>query len=963
MGVRSGVYVVAAVALLASGSSASAGSLPQTSSGARPGPAPLYAPAPAAPQLANSAPFSAQPLLVSGTDAYRGGEYLYQDYLYDDRGADIRPLSTPGLNTLSSPPDGDLLYPIGARYARNAADFVEFRTTVTASDVVYRITLNTVREQDAAVVGIGLDTDCAGDEAENWPRQAGISSQGLDEFVTAWGTGGEVTSFGAVADTTAALPAGSVSMDTERNQMTIRVPRTSGGGALDPKPPGQPHETWCQVAGAGLWDATQMRWKPAPAGENPGADTPASGGSRSAPGVFNLAFRFDEQDSVTKMPGGNPQTPSTTFPGTGAWFEFQQSQALAAGSTQKKFRATVDYAKVMTGATEAAHPPRRVQARIYPSAIEPFEGVQAANPTFGGRLQPYLLVVPPALTGPPGLTFSLHSLGGNYSQFLEYSPTQLKQFGDERGDLVATPLSRSQSGFYQNTSELDFFEVWADVARNFTLDSERVALTGYSMGGYGTYKLAAEYPDLFATAFTAVGPPSSGSEPTGPLLENLRWVPFLNWAQAVDELVPYPGPRAQQDRFTNLGLRSQLWTFPEGEHLTLAILDEWGPARDHLGMARVKRDPWRVDYVFQPQNDKPELGLIHDHAYWVSGLRARDATGSNRGRVSARSLAFGTGNPTTTAIAAPGAIVPGGNLPDGTPLPSSNPYAADGIAWGSEAARPPENRLEVELANVASGTVDGTRARLDGAEPLRVKLTGDGTGELRLELPLPASTTVVRIDGGQTRAAPEVTLDANGATFGVFAEEREYLFSPPARTGRDQPVENGPGTPGSITPGGSPGTGGGVRPSCLARRVRIGPRNIGRLKLLSGLTATVRRARPLGRVSSRSRVLRYCVRGPVGKTRVVAVFDARGRLRVATTAAAGHAFRGIRPGSSARKLKERFGRRLLGAGRTLRIVRLRGSSFVFTVRDGVVRQVALVDRRLEANRRVLVRYLRRARGS
>ncbi len=702
-----------------------------------------------------------------------------------------------------------MVYPTGARYARNAADFLELRVTVTDTDVVYRVTLNTVREEDAAVVGIGLDTDCTGDNVETWPREAGITSQGLDKFITAWGTGGEATSYDVAGDPVDPLPGGAVSMDTERNQMTIRVPRALRGGDFDPRPGGTAYRSWCHVAGVGLWDSGLLRWKPAPAGESPGADTPASGGPRSAPGVFNLAFRFDEQDSITKMPGGDPQRPSTTFPGTGSWFEFQQARALAAGTTAKGFRSRVEFEKVMTGVDQAVNGPRRVQARIFASAIEPFEGVQSSNPTFGGRLQPYLLVVPPGLPARPGLTFSLHSLGGNYTQYLEYSPTQLRQFGDERANLVVTPLSRSQSGFYQNTSELDFFEVWADVARHFDLDSERVALTGYSMGGYGAYKLAAEYPDLFGRAFTAVGPPSSGSEPTGPLLENVRWVPFLNWAQAVDELVPYPGPRGQQDRFTQLGLRSQLWTFATGEHLTLAILDEWGPARDHLGEGSVKRDPWRVDYVFQPQNDRPELGLVHDHAYWVSGLRARDASGSNRGRIAARSLAFGVGDPRTSAVTTAGAIVPGGNLPDGTPIPGSNPYTADGIAWGPEANRRPENTLELDLANLGSGTVDGRRARLDGAVPLRVKLASDGAGALRLEAPLPAGTTVRRIDGNEPQLAPEVALDTDGATFAVATGKRDYLFSPPpgAGTGPGDGGSPGGGSGGGSPSGGSPSGG------------------------------------------------------------------------------------------------------------------------------------------------------------
>jgi len=52
--------------------------------------------------------------------------------------------------------------------------------------------------------------------------------------------------------------------------------------------------------------------------------------------------------------------------------------------------------------------------------------------------------------------------------------------------------------------------VWSDVARNYPLNSDMTSISGYSMGGYGTFKFAARYPDLFAKAHTIVGPPGLG---------------------------------------------------------------------------------------------------------------------------------------------------------------------------------------------------------------------------------------------------------------------------------------------------------------------------------------------------------------------------------------------------------------------------------------------------------------------
>src|SRR6476661_2398554 len=76
-----------ALAALVVAAPAYGSSLPTVKNGHRPGPDVLYeGPAPA-PQLENVAPFAAAPILVSGATAYRQGEFLYQDFLYDSHGA------------------------------------------------------------------------------------------------------------------------------------------------------------------------------------------------------------------------------------------------------------------------------------------------------------------------------------------------------------------------------------------------------------------------------------------------------------------------------------------------------------------------------------------------------------------------------------------------------------------------------------------------------------------------------------------------------------------------------------------------------------------------------------------------------------------------------------------------------------------------------------------------------------
>jgi hypothetical protein len=981
---------------------AEAASLPAGGDGERPGPPLLYEAPPKVPQLSNRAPFAADPLLVSGTDAYRDGEYLYQDYLFDDRGANTaagagtRPKT--GNNYGFAPTAGDYLYPTDPKYGRNAADIVEFRVIPTPEAIVYRVTLNTVKADDATVVGIGIDTDRRTDQDVSWPDGAGMRSPGLDRFVTAWGTGGKVTQCAAAAcsETPTDLPAGAVTIDQESNQMTIRVPRSGGPAAMEPR-----GDTWRYVMGAGVFNGSKG-FRPPLAGTRADEDQPSdpdpdprTGGGTSAlptpvspaPAVFNLAFRFDEPQSKTPFTQNNPvgvapasgfmssaPGPYDTFPGIGNWYEDKQANQLRFGTTRDldgdskrtDLAADVNFSKLAGRASEPLHNPRGCppepapatceQARIMTSSTPVPEGVRDEFPQFGGPLQPYTLTVPAGGEGSRrGLTFSLHSLDATYTQYSVFSPNQLLQFGDQRDDYVVTTLGRGFDGWYMNEGERDFFDAWRDVASRFPLDSERVALTGYSMGGYGTYKLGVEYPDLFGRAFTTVGPPARGvwpapappSDPesgrftqftnTQPRLESLRWVPFLNWIEMADDLVPFIGPKEQQRRFDELGLRSRLLTFQGGEHLTLATVDGWKEAADFLGEAEVKRDPSRVSYAFMPDADAPDLGLVHDHAYWVSDLRVRDRSGDPgtdpaRGEIDARSLAFGEGDPSLRRVFTPSRPVNG-------PPPPFNIAMEEGTDWTGLAQRDGENGLDLRLENVRRARIAGSRARLDSEREIRVRLESDGDAEVRLDLQLPADS-VVRRDGSNDEA-DDADVDSDGASFRVGSGTSTFVIA------RRKPAAS---SPSGESP---PGAGSGARsPACLPRVSRLGSRGIGPVRL--GRTrAAVLVATGLPARSAR-RVERYCLEGG-GK--LLVSFSRTDRARLAVVMAPGPLARGIGRGSSVRRLLGRYP----AARATLRgvLAASRGSAALFGVKGKRVRFAAVADRRLRADPGLLASHLRR----
>src|SRR3954447_6045367 len=139
-----------------------------------PGPPLLHMPAPPpAPQLTNAPPWKAEPILISGTTAYRDGEFLYQDYLYDDHGA--RPAQDPNDradgNDSFSLPNGTYTYPSDPAHGENApapprppdppraesaAALVEVRIKPLAAATALRFTLNTLKDSRLIAISVGL---------------------------------------------------------------------------------------------------------------------------------------------------------------------------------------------------------------------------------------------------------------------------------------------------------------------------------------------------------------------------------------------------------------------------------------------------------------------------------------------------------------------------------------------------------------------------------------------------------------------------------------------------------------------------------------------------------------------------------------------------------------------------------------------------------------------------------------
>lgn len=107
------------------------------------------------------------------------------------------------------------------------------------------------------------------------------------------------------------------------------------------------------------------------------------------------------------------------------------------------------------------------------------------------------------------------------------------------------------------------------VVATYRVDPSRIYLTGLSMGGYGTWSLACEYPERFA----AIAPICGGGNPH--LAFRLVNLPVWAFHGAKDDVVPLEESQRMVNAIKKLGGQARLTVYPNAQH------DSWTRTYDN----------------------------------------------------------------------------------------------------------------------------------------------------------------------------------------------------------------------------------------------------------------------------------------------------------------------------------------------------------------------------------------------
>jgi predicted peptidase len=174
-------------------------------------------------------------------------------------------------------------------------------------------------------------------------------------------------------------------------------------------------------------------------------------------------------------------------------------------------------------------------------ADEPAPGTQVEQELKVGETNSisYLLYLPKkydASGDKVPLMLFLHGRGestGPLSAVKKWGPPEFIDHGVQFRYIIASPqCPPTPKSWSEPDEQALLLALLGHLTNTFKVDTDRIFLTGLSMGGFGSWRLAADHPNLFA----AVVPICGGGDPRD--ADKLKGLPIWAWHGAADPTVP-----------------------------------------------------------------------------------------------------------------------------------------------------------------------------------------------------------------------------------------------------------------------------------------------------------------------------------------------------------------------------------------------------------------------------------------
>ncbi len=168
----------------------------------------------------------------------------------------------------------------------------------------------------------------------------------------------------------------------------------------------------------------------------------------------------------------------------------------------------------------------------------PGKQVEQTFETSDGASVAYLLYLPKDydLEKKSPLILFLHGRGESYGELslvAKWGPPRFAARGDELSYVLVSPQCPGNDSWNKPTQQKRLIELLDHIAKTYSIDEEHICLTGLSMGGHGSWRMAADQPQRFS----AVVPICGGGDPAD--AEKLKDLPIWVFHGDRDGAVPF----------------------------------------------------------------------------------------------------------------------------------------------------------------------------------------------------------------------------------------------------------------------------------------------------------------------------------------------------------------------------------------------------------------------------------------
>ncbi len=195
------------------------------------------------------------------------------------------------------------------------------------------------------------------------------------------------------------------------------------------------------------------------------------------------------------------------------------------------------------------------------AAEEPTPGKQVEQElkTTDGKTIPYLLYLPKGYQEKDAwpLMLFLHGRGESQpplSTVKKWGPPRLIERGESFPFLIASPQCPMDESWPQPGQQQLLLALLNHLKKSCKLDTDRIYLTGLSMGGYGSWRLAADHPDMFAAVVPICGAGKTEDA------DKLKSLPIWAFHGTEDKAVPFQRSVEMVDAIKQAGSKTIRFT-------------------------------------------------------------------------------------------------------------------------------------------------------------------------------------------------------------------------------------------------------------------------------------------------------------------------------------------------------------------------------------------------------------------